>query len=217
MTFLSKMKDLLFHPDAFFTRLENEEINLVPPVLIVLLTGIGLAVTFAIQVYSTGPVAGRSEDEVLMLLLTSYPVISAFIIPVLMWVVASVAICLVARIVSGTGSLVMTFQNIGYGLFPSALYNAVNPLLVFALIPVTMGSSLSGFAMVPMLFLALVSMIVTVWTFCLWVFGAMHAQRIPMGKAILAVAAAFLFQWLVMLLIFAFPVVWGELGPRLFA
>ncbi|MCK9579211.1 MAG: YIP1 family protein [Methanoregula sp.] len=202
MTFSTKITDLLFHPDTFFTRLENEETNLVLPILIVLLNGVGLAVAFAAQVLLTVPVAGRTDDEILITLVTSSQVISAFIIPFIMWVVASISIRLIPRILSGTGCLKTTFQNRGYGLFPSALYNAVNPLLVFAIIPVTIGNIAPRLATLPLLFLALVSGVVTLWTWYLWICGTLHAQRITSVNAFIAVTVATIIQFVVMMIMY---------------
>ena len=216
MTFFTKLNDLLFRPDAFFSRLEQEEVNLVPPVLIVMLSGIGALVTVSLAMILSGSFAGRSEEEILVMLFTSSPFMLAFIYQVIMWIVASVSVWLVAGKLSGTGTLTATLQNIGYGMLPTMIYTVISQVLVMATIATTGETSYSGMMAGAGLMLLALSLVITIWTWYLWVLGIVHAHHITREKAIVAVIIVIVVQWIVAILIMAFPVVWSVLGPQLF-
>ncbi|MDO9323934.1 MAG: Yip1 family protein [Methanoregula sp.] len=175
MSFIAKIKDLLFHPDAFFAPLEDKEPNLILPILIVMLTGIGSVMAFGILMFLTGPAAGRSILETLTMLPTSYPILSAFIIPFLLWAVTSVSIYLVSRKVSGTGSLKTTFQNVGYGTLPTALYGAIFEIMFITLNSVSPPTEGGSFTFVMIFWMLSLSPIVfMLWSWYLWVAPCMH-------------------------------------------
>jgi hypothetical protein len=216
MTFFIKINDLLFHPDAFFAQLENDEVNLVPPVAIALFPGIGFIVAFMVQMTLTGTAAGQSENEILTRLLTSSPLMMIFLFPLLMWVIASVVIWLVSGKLSGTGSLKATLQNTGYGLFPSGIYSIISQVLSIGIISISAETQSFGVTVVPLMILSLSSLVFTFWTWYVWVCGTMHAQRITMGNAVIAVVVVIVVQWILAILLYVLPFVWGMLGQQLF-
>ena len=216
MTFFVKLNDLLFHPDAFFAQLEHEEVNLVPPVLIVMLSGIGAVLTGGLAMILSGSFAGLSEEEILVTLFTSSPFIMAFLLQVLMWIVASVSVWLVAGKLSGTGTLTATLQNIGYGMLPTMIYTVISQVLVMATMTITGGTSYSGMMAGAGLMLLALSLVITIWTWYLWVSGIVHAHQITREKAIVAVIVVIIVQWIVAILVMAFPVVWSIPGPQSF-
>jgi hypothetical protein len=174
---LTAVKDLLFYPDVFFMRIAREKVNLAPAIMIVgagCLTG--LAGT-AICILFAGEYAGTTT-----LLMT----LAGCTLPFIGWGIFSGVLFCISRVFSGSGSLISTLQNAGYGMLPWALSIVADVfimLLFFGKSTVVYTSMwhTPQFAAFGVFLLSLV------WSGYLWIYAIKHTHHISIYKAATAV------------------------------
>lgn len=147
-----------------------------------------------------------SLDSALTTFLFSISNQYVFLVPLLMWAVVSVTIYAVSKVFSGTGSLIATFRNTGYGMLPMSLYTGVFYLLttwtviVFGEFPM--------YADIPpvrlLKVLGYLGLVFLVWNWYLWVVGTEKSHNISRTRAIIPVACAVLIEGVVTVLWFLY-------------
>jgi len=110
-----EISGLLFHPDGFFARKQNEEIHLLVPAVIV---GIGGIVNFLSPLLT---VAVTRREDVSNFMIMPSAVLYFLLLPFALWLVMAGVLYVVSRLLSGTGSFPATLQNTGYGYLPQTL------------------------------------------------------------------------------------------------
>jgi hypothetical protein len=183
---LSWIKDLLFFPDRFFLQSDKETVNLVPPAVIVGLSGLAGA---AFLVGET-----RFYDP-LMLLIISFSLLWMILMPFISWGIYTVIFYYLGTWFSGSGTLERTAQNTGYGLLPSTLLGLVilcgsaivmyDPGTFSSFVPGYGTPALTWYFAVGGIVLSLVSLF---WSGYIWTYGLSHAHAILPAKAALMVA-----------------------------
>jgi hypothetical protein len=204
MSFITKIINLLFRPDTFFSQITKEKENLFLPVIIVLL-GVISSILSSIITLAFSP---HSSFDTAFASFIYFPmtttIFNHFFIPLLFWAIASISIYTLSKIFSGTGSLKVTFQNTGYSVLPIALCSALVLLLTritMIAIEQTGDTSFMAYTNHPLSLLSLFFLrafpLFFVWSGYLCIYGTMHAHRVTMVKAIVAVAFGFLMVFLV--------------------
>ncbi|MGA2121312.1 MAG: YIP1 family protein [Methanoregula sp.] len=107
----SGINDLILHPDAFFERVSQEKINLIPPLAIV---GAGILFTllplvFTFIYYSL--TASHTLHNILWWGMIGYYLRCFSVIPLVIWGILSIGTYGISRIFDGKGSLSATVQN----------------------------------------------------------------------------------------------------------
>ena len=182
------LKDLFLHPDAFFSGVAREKVNLVPP-LIILGTGILftlLPLVIAIVYYSLTAsfnlhIIGWEG------MIRNYLLCNG-VIPLVTWGVLSLGSYGISRVLDGKGSLVATVQNIGYGMMPWAVSvigtTIFSGILFFIayILPSTIilmeEVAPYGYGIFPY-----ISLIILFWGWYLWILAIQHTNRFTFRKA----------------------------------
>jgi hypothetical protein len=185
--------DLILHPDAFFARVSQEKVNLVPPVLIV---GAGALLFIVVnlvywafptrQGYSISFLTSTGIFRNLMLA----QIITSVIIPVCVWVFISIILYILARIAGSTGSFPATFRDVGYGMLPWIL-SVILPFIVilhrfltYTGGPVSGGNC--GIWFMPPMYCTVPLLGILVWSGYLWMLSLRHTHGItPAESAII--------------------------------
>ena len=130
ISFPAGISDLVFHPDVFFERVSKGKANLILPLLIVL-AAVSIFITMFILVF------GQYEELSFLLDEKSLKRHVIFVLsgealfrPFFFWAFFSVIFFALARILGGTGSILLTVQNVGYGMMPW-LVSALIPLAAY--------------------------------------------------------------------------------------
>ncbi|MDO9326592.1 MAG: Yip1 family protein [Methanoregula sp.] len=194
---------MLFSPDVFFTEITKEKENIIWPFIIAMLGGIGMIVSSVFHTVSYHP---DSLDSALKIFLFSISFQYVFVVPLLMWAVVSVTIYAVSKVFSGTGSLIATFRNTGYGMLPMNLYGlgfyllATGAFIAFGEIPGYTDNPVSRMMNV----LNVIGLAFVFWSGYLWVVGTEKSCNLPRKTAMIPVACAVLLGCVVTLLWFTY-------------
>jgi hypothetical protein len=106
-----EIKELLFHPDVFFTEKVGEEVDLVFPALIIFIGGIiGLVTPIGISAF----IPGHSRNIIIM----PDAVVVGLGLAFITWILISGIFYGVCRLFSGTGTFYAALQNAAMALFP---------------------------------------------------------------------------------------------------
>lgn len=181
--------DLFLHPDAFFTRISQEKVKLIPPFVIV---GMG-AILFPIihVLFWVWDKSGWSVDILTHGGLVQHYIMSSiamsFFMPFFIWGLFSVLIFGLSRVAGGTGSFPATLQNVGYGMVPWTL-SAIIPLGIFLyrFITYTGGPTFAGYSglwILPAVFCALPLLGIMIWSSYLWIIAVIHMDHLPLVKS----------------------------------
>lgn len=115
--------DLVFHPDTFFERVSQEKVNLIPPVAIVgaavIIQIMGIILHLFLFVRSGASEVALAALSISLVKTVLCQIITLFVI----WGTVSLSVYCISRLFSGSGSLIATIQNTGYGIVPSMLFN----------------------------------------------------------------------------------------------
>jgi hypothetical protein len=184
------MRDLLLHPDAFFTQAVQGKVNLIPPFLI-LGAGVVINVVMILLVFiAPGPsgysayfltYGGLQRDILLSFIFRS------IFIPFGLWGFGSVAACGISRVCSGRGSFSATIQNLGYGMLPWTLSMVVPVVSVVVKFSTDNPGGFSGIWLTAPYVSCIVNWVVLIWISCLWIFAIRYTHRFSFGKAMGAV------------------------------
>jgi hypothetical protein len=175
-----ELKELLFHPDLFFTRKAGEKIDLLLPAIIVSIGSvIGLITSFVVSDF-----LNITESRNIQVFLTPDNFLLILLRPFLAWFLLSGILYAVSRVWSGKGTFISTLQNTGYGALPLTILAAV-PILngiflnVNVTIPQMIGSGI-------ILILDLCTIIFVLWSGYLWTSAMEKTHTISHGKAVVA-------------------------------
>jgi hypothetical protein len=197
------LRKLLFSPAVFFAEIAQETESLIWPFLIAMLGGIGM---IASSVFYTVFLHTGSRDSALASFSATLSNHYVFMVPLIMWVIVSVTIFAVSRGFSGTGSLVSTFRNTGYGMLPVNLYTGGFEVLTSWFMIIF--GEFPRYAEIPparfLRVLGLLWLVFLVWTWCLWVVGTEKSHNISRTRAIIPVACAVLVEGVVTVLWFMY-------------
>ncbi len=191
---LSRVKELLFFPDTFFGQVTREKENLTPPVVIVGIAGVLNCISIAILLLTAGDY---------LILLLPMAVTWSLAQPFLTWVIFSLVLQVLSNRYSGTGTFRLTLQNVGYGMLPWALSHIFSLLTTLFIIsnpkPALNTMQSLSFPNGTLVIFSVLAAALMLWTGYLWVYGIMHAQRIPKGKAVISVVVLLVLYTLVIL------------------
>ncbi|MGA7798181.1 MAG: Yip1 family protein, partial [Methanoregula sp.] len=116
----AEIKELLFQPNAFFTRKAGAGINLVPPAIIVLIVSIANFLSPYVGNYLSPRVSGP---------VTVIWPLDSFLItvlgPFIAWILISGILYVLCRWFSGTGTFMATLQNTGYCVLPLTIFTVI--------------------------------------------------------------------------------------------
>jgi len=182
------IKELLLHPDAFFARVSQEKINLIPPLAIV---GAGVVINILmILLFFIAPshsgysvdflMYGGLQRDVLMIF-----IIRSIFVPFGLWGFVSIAAYGIAHLFTGRGSFYATIQNVGYGMLPWTL-SMVVPVVLFAYKFSTNTSygPYSGMWLTDPYTCCIIGWVVLLWIGYLWIFAIRHTHQVSLKKAI---------------------------------
>jgi hypothetical protein len=186
-----EIKDLILHPDAFFSRVTQEKVNLIPPLVIVgagVVINIIMVLLFFIAPSKSGYsvdflISGGLQRDVLMVF-----IVHSIFIPFGLWGSVSIAAYSISRVFSGRGSLYATIQNVGYGLLPWTL-SIVVPVVLFAYKFSTSNSfgPYSGIWLTDPYTCCIIGWVVLIWISYLWIFAIRHTHQVSLKKAIVVI------------------------------
>lgn len=173
----SAIKNLLFHPDAFFTQKRGEETNIVIPALIIFIGGIvGLISPSVIDVF----IPGHSRNIIMM----PDTVIVSLGLPFITWILISGILYVLCRLFSGTGTFYATLQNVGYGSLPytiSLLFGIIDGVVIGRFVEISRIISIGA-----LMGLGLLSLLFLIWSGWLWACAMEKTHFITHYKAIIA-------------------------------
>jgi len=182
------LKDLLLHPDAFFSRVAKEKVNLVPP-LIILVTGILLTLlplVIALGYYSLTASLNLTNFGWVVTIRNwlCYYVLT----PLITWGVMFLGAYGISRVLDGKGSLAATVQNIGYGMMPwvvSVFCWVIFSGIIFVvayMVPSVVGP-LAEYANYGYGIVSNIGLIILFWEWYLWILAIQHTHRFTFRKA----------------------------------
>ncbi|PKL64855.1 MAG: hypothetical protein CVV32_07220 [Methanomicrobiales archaeon HGW-Methanomicrobiales-3] len=195
------LRELLFHAEVFFGRnadFKGPFAGVIVPALIVLLGGIGTLLGSLLTAILISPSYGYSVTDSLGRTLEMAGFFS-FVYPVLIWVLASFVMYGVSRLLSGSGTLPATIQNVGYGIFPAGFgfFVMIIGSVVMGLTIPNDGSIPFYIVVAPSVFLSMLFPVLVIWSIILWVQAISYTHRISLGNALIAVGASVIIIFLV--------------------
>jgi|SRR5208283_37332 len=181
-----KLKELLFHPDAFFTRKTGERIDLLLPAIIVLIGGmVGLITSFVVSDF-----LNVTESRNVLVILTPTNFLLILLRPFIAWFLLTGILYVLCRMMSGTGTFTATLQNTGYGALP---------LTILTIVPIINGIFLNVTVKIPqmigvgiILVIDLFTILFILWSGYLWTHAMEKTHSITHNKAIAAASIAVL-------------------------
>jgi len=189
-----EISGLLFHPDGFFARKQNEEIHLLVPAVIV---GIGGIVNFLSPLLT---VAVTRREDVSNFMIMPSAVLYFLLLPFALWLVMAGVLYVVSRLLSGTGSFPATLQNTGYGYLPQTLLSpfiAINGIAQ----PWIAGMQPSVYLTVLVAILGAGLILCLFWSGALWTVAMEKTHSLSRLKAMAGPALIVLFSLLPLILV----------------
>ncbi|MFA4824584.1 MAG: YIP1 family protein [Methanoregula sp.] len=183
---LANLIELVVHPDAFFERISKEEINLIPPLLIVgtgiLLLIIGKTIPVVWISLNSSFLQNHSFAEIFGSLILCHA-----LSPIVVLGIISLGTFVISRGLNGKGSLTANIQNIGYGMIPWTFYilgSLVFSSIIFLVFHAWPGPPNSPeAAMVLFWIAALIGLVVFFWEWYLWILAVRHTHAFTIRKA----------------------------------
>jgi hypothetical protein len=181
-----QLKELLFHPDAFFKQKTKEKIDLLLPTIIVLIGSmVGLIASFVVSDF-----LNIVELRHVMVILTPENFLIILLKPFIAWFLLTGILYGFCRLWSGTGTFIATLQNTGYGALP---------LTILTVIPIITGIFIDSNVNMPQilslgigLILDLLTVLFILWSGYLWAYAVERTHKIAHEKAIASAAIAVL-------------------------
>jgi hypothetical protein len=185
---------LLFHPDGFFARKQNEEIRLLVPAVIV---GTGAIVNFLSPLLT---VVVTRRDDISNFMIMPSAALYFLLLPFALWLVTAGVLYVVSRLLAGTGSFPATLQNTGYGYLPQTL---LSPFIVINGIaqPWIAGMQPSVFLTVLVTILGAGLFLGVFWSAALWTFAMEKTHGLSRGRAMAGPVLVVIFSLLPLLLV----------------
>ena len=189
VTMFEWISELVIHPDAFFARVSQEKINLIPPLAIV---GAGMLLIFLAMVLPIAVVVIPSHALVGFLgfrgLLLHFLILTS--IPLVIWGIISFGLYIISRALGGAGSLTATIQNIGYGMGMWCVFGIGlmidSSFKVFMSYKITLPSGEIGQVAGSNPFLGIILIIdlaAFFWGWYLWILAVKHTHGFTIWKA----------------------------------
>jgi hypothetical protein len=172
--------DLLFHPGLFFERKASEKPDYLIPIFIV---GAGWAFSLLTPFVMTAFSRGHNVQNMIAI-----PSVSWLLLfnPFIAWILISLGLFGLSRVLSGTGTFLATLSRAGYGILPLTLIAVLelvtsplsNPSVALATSP--------GIGLSVILGTVILSLILTLWSGYLWMYAVEKTHAISHGKAMVA-------------------------------
>ena len=172
-------KLLITNPDRFFAELSGRNPNLLAPFIIVLIGAAISASSAAMMSYRFGA--------------ASTGIAVGLVAPFIWWFLFAGTFYALSIFSRGVGSFRRVLEFTGYGFIPqipSAIFNA---LIMHALLPLL--ASLPPFTMYA---IAIISLLLLLWSVVIWIFAVKHARNISTWDALFAVVGGVVAGWLLM-------------------
>ena len=171
-----KLKDLLFHPVAFFTQKTGEKTDLLLPAIIVLIGSmVGLITSFVVSDF-----LNVTESRNVLVILTPTNFLLILLRPFIAWFLLTGTLYVLCRIMSGTGTFTATLQNTGDGALP---------LTLLTIIPIINGIFLNVTVKIPqmigigiILVIDLFTILFILWSGYLWTYAMEKTHSIAHRK-----------------------------------
>ena len=187
------MLEVLTNPDSFFEKKMSEDISFKMPIVIILVVGIIGAINAIImmqkimaelpsdaaQFASFGAIAGG---------------IGAVIAVFVMWVIYTVVFYAISLVFKGEGEFKRVLEFVGYGYIPSIASGIIGliamrialPTIQFSIDnPELLQESLMSNPMMQMS--TIISVIFTLWSANIWIFGLIYSRNMSTKNAIITV------------------------------
>jgi len=181
----SGIRDLLLHPDAFFERVSHEEVNLIPPVLIVGGVAFFSLVPSLIPIfYSFTALSGYNRYLALGAMLQHF-ILCIAALPPIQWAIMALGTHYISRISGGKGSLAASFQNTGYAMSPMMISSIGTGILTLATLSFYhstspdifyWGLSFSGIK-------SIITCVFFFWAVYLWILAVRYTHEFTFRKA----------------------------------
>lgn len=198
--------DVLFRPDAFFSKAVTDKESLKIPTLIVL-TGSIIAAAYG---YLMGGLSAKmmagimpGMDAVIYLSATIGALIGTFIF----WIIAAGVFYLFSYLFKGQGSFKRVLEFVGYGYLPQILGSLITLVAAFEYIPrvtvpvltksalddpTVIEAAVKAFMHDPAMMeltqvSSLIAIVFMLWSANIWIFGMKHARGLAMRDAALCV------------------------------
>jgi hypothetical protein len=172
-------KVLLTNPDRFFGELSGRESNLLAPFVIVLITAIIPAIA-----------------ELLYYFHTTAAEIVVEVAPFVWWFLCAGASYVLSIFLGGVGSFKRVLEFTGYGFIPQILSAIFNTVVIYTLLPLL--ASLPQFMMYV---IAIIGLLLFLWSVAIWVFAVKHARSLSTQDALFVVVCSLVVGWLLWLVI----------------
>ena len=175
----NELKELLFSPHAFFAKKTGPEFNLLIPGAIVFIGAMfGLISPYVVSYFSHN---GLEPVNVIIPAL-AFPLY--LLGPFVAWFLFSCILYVICKLVSGTGTFILTLQNTGYGVLP---------LTITSIFPLIQGIFFGNFGKIPGTFdlgvmwgFNLISLLFILWAGYLWACAMEKTHAISYGKSLVA-------------------------------
>jgi hypothetical protein len=193
------LKDLLLHPDAFFARVAQGKVNLIPPLVIV---GAGMFLNFLGLLLTLGFYKSLISPEFYSHIsggLVGSFICYSLITPLVIWGFFSFSLYGISRLFAGEGSLPATIQNVGYGMIPltvSALVPVITSVVTIYNYYAFLAPRISWNMLFPwdvfpgddsapigFFVLLIIGVVVFIWMWYLWILAVRHTHQFTMRKA----------------------------------
>jgi hypothetical protein len=172
--------ELLFHPDVFFSRKQNEEISLVIPAIIV---GIGGIVSFITPLTQRAII---DEGDLSDFIMEPSAAIFFLVLPFISWILIAGILYVFSRFFSGTGSFPATLQNCGYGYLPQTI---LSPIVIINGIVLAGSIGTSSMLLTEVLLVVgIISFLSIFWSGWLWTVAMEKTHTLSRGKAMVGAA-----------------------------
>ena len=172
------IRELLLHPDVFFSRISEVRTNIIPPLVIV--GTIGLVSSFSCVINCF--LRGNCADTATILFMVGW----LFALPFITWLILSVVLFMISHLFAGKGSIIATFQNTGYGMLPQVLINPVTiagMLLFYRNSPGIYASAWET----PTIYIFIVYLIFYLWCCYIWIYAIKVTHELSLKRSIAAV------------------------------
>ena len=196
------MIDILTNPDKFFEAKMAEEVSLKIPALIVLIIGI----ISGIGAYFMGGLTAKMlsgtlppEAQAFLSFISISTAIAAVIVSFILWVGFAIVFFGISCIFKGGGKFKPTLEFVGYGYIPMIFSGIIGAILIYTIVstahipavtdPTMIGEALEPLMKNPMMQLSYaISILFTLWSANIWVFGVKHARNLSTKNALICVA-----------------------------
>ena len=174
------MANPLTNPDRFFAELSRREVSLLTPFVIVLITASIPAIAEVICCFHAAA-AGIAVE---------------LVAPFIVWFLFAGAFYAISIFLGGVGSFKRVLEFTGYGFIPQILSAIFNALIIHTPLPLL--APLPQFLTYE---IAIIGLLLFLWSVVIWVFAVKHARNLSMPDALFTVVGGVVAGFLLMLVI----------------